>query len=554
MKNRKGDILGAGPAPRLLAAAMSAVVASGCAVAPGSGQRTIKETFASEDPCANNARNIGMAVGALAGLVIGNQIKHSNTSRLLGAAAGAAIGGFIGADMDRRRCELARIARQNKLDMQVEEIKAPPTVEPDGSPAGNGRNAPAIGLKVALKDNGLQFKSGSDELTPEAQGYFQQIADQYSYEAQKKRLTRASTQEEVAAVEALKGKRILLVGHTDDTGGSSLNADLSERRARSVARVFRERGIADEQLFFQGAGETLPVADNRTDEGRARNRRVEIVDLTDDAALRVYLAGRKPVLAYYRNVPALPGTVAASDAGGERMAGKPKAARAGSAPAGSAVADKPGPSSPRLAEAMPPPVEISAPGRDKSAVAPARAGQIDFGGAPVGTRPVKVDIGKLPSPAGGFSVISPAQADEPVVGSCLQDRPRTSHGVKSLKDGKEFATGDYLPGLYDTSWAGSANGHLVALTHVGVLRDGGVPARRPQLLVYQDYKGEANARCEESRRCYVLLRGGTSGLGCRCLGAGDASYRNDSSQPGLPRVHLSLGRHVHKPTRATRTG
>src|SRR5205823_2690461 len=99
---------------------------------------------------------------------------------------------------------------------------------------------------------------------------------------------------------------ILLVGHTDDTGSSELNAALSERRARAIARLFYDHGVPIAQVYYQGAGETLPIADNRTEPGRARNRRVEIVDLPDEAALVAYLQDRTPRLEHYR--PAAPET------------------------------------------------------------------------------------------------------------------------------------------------------------------------------------------------------------------------------------------------------
>lgn len=519
MKKNSDVRIAAKATPKLLAATMCAVFASGCAVAPSTGERSITETFASDDPCSNNARNIGIAVGALAGMVIGNQIKHSNTSRLLGAAAGAAVGGLIGADMDRRRCELFKIAQRNSLDMKFEEIK----VSQQSGTAGLGGDTPAqtVGMKVLLKDNGRQFNSGTDELSPEAQAYFQQIADQYSYEIQRRRLPPSATKEEISAVEALKGKRILLVGHTDDTGSSSLNADLSERRARSVAKIFRDRGIHEEQLFFQGAGETLPVADNRTEEGRTRNRRVEIVDLTDDTALHAYLSSRKPVVSYYRTTlgrspelaqhsASVPANVSASASA--QKAAKKSAVPAAGAPFPTAIPSTATPvakisgTSARTGEnpatghpvsSNPVATSTSAPSRKdetRTARLPAGWGGIDFGGEPAGARPAGVDIGKLPSSSGSFSLISAAQADEPLAASCAQDRPRISRGVKSLKDEKEIATRDYLPGLYDSSWAGTVNGHLVALTHVAVLRDGGVPARRPQLLVYRDYQGDTGAK------------------------------------------------------------
>lgn len=66
-------------------------------------------------------------------------------------------------------------------------------------------------------------------------------------------------------------------GYTDSTGKPEANRKLSEARARSVYDFLREQGVADTRLAFQGLGAANPVADNATKEGRAKNRRVEIV-------------------------------------------------------------------------------------------------------------------------------------------------------------------------------------------------------------------------------------------------------------------------------------
>ena len=188
-----------------------------------------------------------------------------------------------------------------KGDLPPADTVAATTNSPaSATPFTAGSDTTTAGLSVTLRDNGKQFASGSDKLTPEAESLFKEVADQYSYTRQQARLSAASTEDDKAAVEALKTKRILLVGHTDDCGSTTENANLSERRAAAVARVFQAQGVAAANLYFQGAGETLPVADNHTEAGRAANRRVEIVDLTDDAAFHKFLASRRQTLAYYR--------------------------------------------------------------------------------------------------------------------------------------------------------------------------------------------------------------------------------------------------------------
>ena len=63
-------------------------------------------------------------------------------------------------------------------------------------------------------------------------------------------------------------------GHTDDQGGDAANLTLSQRRADAVLKYLVDKGVAATRLTAKGFGETQPVADNSTKEGRAQNRRV----------------------------------------------------------------------------------------------------------------------------------------------------------------------------------------------------------------------------------------------------------------------------------------
>jgi len=64
-------------------------------------------------------------------------------------------------------------------------------------------------------------------------------------------------------------------GHTDSVGSASSNQRLSERRAKSCYDYLTTKGISARQMSYAGYGETQPVADNKTKEGRQANRRVE---------------------------------------------------------------------------------------------------------------------------------------------------------------------------------------------------------------------------------------------------------------------------------------
>lgn len=79
-----------------------------------------------------------------------------------------------------------------------------------------------------------------------------------------------------AVINAHPRARFVVVGHTDSKGSEAFNQDLSERRAQAVMNWLVENGVDAGRLSAIGRGETAPVADNGTAEGRAKNRRVEL--------------------------------------------------------------------------------------------------------------------------------------------------------------------------------------------------------------------------------------------------------------------------------------
>jgi outer membrane protein OmpA-like peptidoglycan-associated protein len=68
---------------------------------------------------------------------------------------------------------------------------------------------------------------------------------------------------------------VAIKGHTDSQGGAQMNHDLSHRRAQATMDYLIGRGIAKDRMSSAGFGETMPIADNNTAAGRAKNRRVE---------------------------------------------------------------------------------------------------------------------------------------------------------------------------------------------------------------------------------------------------------------------------------------
>jgi OOP family OmpA-OmpF porin len=109
--------------------------------------------------------------------------------------------------------------------------------------------------KVVIS-GGILFKTDSAKLEPNAADLVTRVA-----EAMKKH----------------PDLKISVVGHTDNTGDYNYNIQLSERRAKAFANALIKEGVAADRLTAVGVGPQSPVATNDTAEGRAQNRRVELV-------------------------------------------------------------------------------------------------------------------------------------------------------------------------------------------------------------------------------------------------------------------------------------
>jgi len=191
---------------------------------PYTGEKKVSDT--------TKGAGIGAATGAVIGLLTGGNAAAHRKNALIAAGVGALAGGAIGNYMDRQQAEL-------RHDLQ-----------------GTGVSVTRMGDNITLNMPGnITFKTNSADLDPS----FYKVLNSVNIVVKKYNKT---------VVE--------VAGHTDNTGGAEYNQQLSERRANSVAQYLESQGLANNRVVTVGAGETHPVSDNSTVEGRAANRRVEL--------------------------------------------------------------------------------------------------------------------------------------------------------------------------------------------------------------------------------------------------------------------------------------
>jgi OmpA-OmpF porin, OOP family len=106
----------------------------------------------------------------------------------------------------------------------------------------------------------ISFNTGKADISPNSYSMLDEIA---------------------AALIARPHLKIVVEGHTDNTGTKAVNMDLSQRRAQSVVDYLETKGISASRLSAKGFGPDRPIADNATKQGRARNRRVEFIKVDD---------------------------------------------------------------------------------------------------------------------------------------------------------------------------------------------------------------------------------------------------------------------------------
>ena len=124
-----------------------------------------------------------------------------------------------------------------------------------GTLAGEPVDDKGCTLPKTLKLEGVNFDNDEDVLHPDSLAILEGVA---------------------ATLKRYPGFKVEVAGHTDSHGSSAHNLDLSNRRAKAVMDYFIAHGIAADRMSAKGYGETQPIGNNYLEEGRVKNRRVEL--------------------------------------------------------------------------------------------------------------------------------------------------------------------------------------------------------------------------------------------------------------------------------------
>lgn len=203
-------------------AVCGALLMAACTTNPYTGESQVSKTAIG----ALGTAAVGAGIGALVSK------KDRAKGAAIGAGVGALAGGAVGGYMDYQD-------KQLRKELQ-----------------GTGVSVSREGDEIVLNMPGdITFKSGSDDLSSD----FYKVLNS------------------VAKVLNKYDKTIItVVGFTDNTGSDKTNLALSKKRAESVAAYLQNQKVKPERFVVDGLGESEPIASNKTAEGRAKNRRVEI--------------------------------------------------------------------------------------------------------------------------------------------------------------------------------------------------------------------------------------------------------------------------------------
>lgn len=201
------------------------------------------------------AGGIGALGGAAAGGIIGSAVGHPGAGAAIGGTLGLGAGALIGDQLQGQ--EQRQQEQQQRIEQQKTEIAKNRALLEELRRRNIEARETDRGVSVNLPNVLFQFDSA--ELTPDGRDRVKQMSSIVKDKAQ--------------------GRKISVEGHAsrERADQEAYNQELSERRARAVAGTLESNGIERDRIVARGLGTRFPVASNETEEGRRKNRRVEVI-------------------------------------------------------------------------------------------------------------------------------------------------------------------------------------------------------------------------------------------------------------------------------------
>lgn len=428
-----------------------------------------------------NAGKIGgTAVGAGVGGVIGKQVG-GDTGLAIGALIGGGIGYLIGNEIDKRRENLAKIAKEENIEVVSQNIveNNNQIVSKESNQKIDNKNI--IGDSFTVFSNEEQFAINSSSLNKKAEDIFAKISNEY------------------------KGsdKKILIIGHTDDSGSSLYNQKLSEDRAKNVGDIFVLNGVKKSNIYYLGAGENNPIANNNLTEGANKNRRVEIVELKDESDIVKYASKTSNPEFFKKVEPKVVTTTKTKTEISKEKTTTSKFTKTIESENIGKIADNDSQGA----------IEKE---KDKIKIVNSSKDIFDFNGRKVidNNFALKTNFGESIQDS-SFSIITKAQANSMtnVYQNCLADKPRAKADVKSLETNKViYKTIDYKKGLNSVPFVTNLESTLIAINPVAVLENSSSATNFPKASFYKDYKGEKDVKPTLELMTSINTYQGTQGL------------------------------------------
>jgi len=422
----------------------------------------------------------GTATGAGIGAVIGKQVG-GDSGLIIGALIGGGIGYLIGDEIDKRRVELAKIAKEEKIEVYSEDITTENlAVINQNKEITSTKKADIIGDSFTVISDDNQFNIGSSSLNSKASEVFSKFAQQYKN----------------------TDKKILIIGHTDDSGDSSFNQKLSEERAKNVGEIFSSQGIKQANIYYLGAGEMNPIADNNLVEGANKNRRVEIVELKNEADISNFALSKKTNPNYFRKITPVLAKIENKKSILEEVPNKDILKTVKVEKAKNQIVKK---------------EELKK--RDSETANNSPTNFIEFNGTKLTNNSFALssNFGYPFQEKSKLSLINTAQASNNITNvsvNCVYDKPRTTGKTKSLETGKniDHSTTEFKKGLNEVPWIAEVDSHLIGINPVGVLSNGSKVSKNPNITIYKNYSGNTTKQADLTLTSNVNTYQGTEGL------------------------------------------